>query len=167
MEACLYLFIILGIFAVGDILGVTTKSKISGIFVVMIVFIIGFLGGMIPADVFDKAGALATISKWAVPFVIVNIGSGINVKQLISEWRSVVMCVIAMAAAAIGLLIVSPLIGMESSLVSIPIINGGVFATQIMTAAAAEKAIWVCSMVLVLQAVWMKKSEMQTQKRAA
>lgn len=139
MEACLYLFIILGIFAVGDILGVTTKSKISGIFVVMIIFIVGFLGQYIPGDIFDRAGALATVSKWAVPFVIVNIGSGIHVKQLIDEWRSVVMCMIAMAAAAVGLLLVSPLIGMESSLVSIPIINGGVFATQIMTAAAAEK----------------------------
>jgi len=139
MEACLFLFIVLGIFAVGDILGVVTKSKISGIFVVMIVFIIGFLNGIIPADIFDKAGALSTVAGWAVPFVIVNIGSGINVKQLLQEWRSVVMCVIAMAAATVGLLAVAPIIGMESSLVSIPIINGGVFATQIMTAAAAEK----------------------------
>lgn len=49
MEACLFLFIILGIFAVGDILGVTTKSKISGIFIVMIIFIIGFLTEIIPS----------------------------------------------------------------------------------------------------------------------
>lgn len=139
MESCLFLFIILGIFAVGDILGVTTKSKISGIFIVMIIFIIGFLTEIIPSDIFDRAGALSTVAGWAVPFVIVNIGSGINLRQLAQEWRSVVMCVIAMAAATVGLLAVAPLIGLESSLVSIPIINGGVFATQIMTAAAAEK----------------------------
>lgn len=139
MEACLFLFIIFAIFAIGDVIGVLTKSTISGIFVVMIIFIIGFMTKTIPADVFDRAGALSTVAKWAVPFVIVNIGTGISLKQLVAEWRSVVMCIIAMAAATVGLLAASPLIGMDSALVSIPIINGGVFATQIMTSAAAEK----------------------------
>jgi hypothetical protein len=139
MEACFYLFIIFAIFAFGDILGVLSKAKISGIFIVMVVFIIGYLSGVIPDDIFDRAGALATVAGWAVPFVIVNLGSGINVRQLLDEWRSVVVCLIAMAAAAAGLMLVSPIIGKESAIVSIPIINGGVFATQIMTAAAAEK----------------------------
>ncbi len=139
MEACLFLFIIFAIFAVGDMLGVATKSRISGIFIVMIVFIVGFLCKVIPADIFDRAGALRTVSGWAVPFVIVNLGTGINVKQLISEWRSVAMCIVAMVAAAVGLLAASPVIGLDSAIVSIPIINGGIFATQIMTAAAAEK----------------------------
>lgn len=138
METVLALFVILAIFAFGDSLGVITKSRISGIFIVMVVFIIGYLTGIIPAEIFETS-TLQTVASWAVPFVIVNIGSGINLKQLKKEWRSVVMCIIAMVAVFIGLFAASPIIGMDSAVVAIPIINGGVFATQIMTAAAAEK----------------------------
>ena len=49
------------------------------------------------------------------------------------------MSCFAMVVAFIGVIAVSPIIGMDSALVSIPIVNGGILATQIMTEGALAK----------------------------
>jgi hypothetical protein len=68
-------------------------------------------------------------------------GTMINWNQLIKEWRSVVVSIIAMGVAIIALFAVAPLIGIQAAIVSIPVINGGIVATQIMTAGAMEKGL--------------------------
>ena len=135
-----YLFICLALFAIGDILGVFTKAKISSVFVALILFLVGFMTGIIPADIIDQAG-LSQLSKWAAAYIIFHMGTMINWNQLIKEWRSVLVSIIAMVVAVIALIAVSPIIGLESAIVSIPIINGGIVATQIMTAGAMEKGL--------------------------
>ena len=135
-----YLFICLLLFAVGDFLGVFTKAKVSSVFVALFLFLIGFLTGILPADIIEQAG-LSQISKWATSFIVFHMGTMINLSQLIKEWRAVVISLIAMVVAAIALLAVSPIIGLESAIVSIPVINGGLVATQIMTTAAMEKGL--------------------------
>lgn len=66
-------------------------------------------------------------------------GTMINIKELIDEWRTVVMAIISMIVGIIAIFAVIPLVGKEAAVVSIPIINGGIIATQIMTGAAMEK----------------------------
>lgn len=46
-----YLFVVLGIFLIGDVLGVATKGKLSGMMITMLIFLVGFLSGIIPADI--------------------------------------------------------------------------------------------------------------------
>ena len=135
-----YLFICLLLFAVGDFLGVFTKAKVSSVFVALFLFLIGFLTGILPADIIEQAG-LSQISKWATSFIVFHMGTMINLSQLIKEWRAVAISLIAMVVAAIAVLAVSPIIGLESAIVSIPVINGGLVATQIMTTAAMEKGL--------------------------
>ena len=135
-----YLFVCLALFAVGDFLGVLTKAKISSVFVALILFLIGFLTGILPADIIDQAG-LTQLSKWAAAFIIFHMGTMINWNQLVQEWRSVAVSIIAMGVAVIALLAVSPIIGIESAIVSIPVINGGIVATQIMAEGAMEKGL--------------------------
>jgi MFS family permease len=135
-----YLFICLALFAVGDFLGVFTKARISSVFVALILFLIGFMTGILPADIIDQAG-LAQLSKWSSAFIVFHMGTMISWNQLIKEWRSVVVSIIAMGVAIIALFAVAPLIGIQAALVSIPVINGGIVATQIMTAGAMEKGL--------------------------
>lgn len=135
-----YLFICLLLFAVGDFLGVFTKAKVSSVFVALFLFLIGFLTGILPPDIIEQAG-LSQISKWATSFIVFHMGTMINLSQLIKEWRAVAISLIAMVVAAIAVLAVSPIIGLESAIVSIPVINGGLVATQIMTTAAMEKGL--------------------------
>ena len=50
-----FLFICLGIFAIGDILAVATKARLSSVFVALMLFLVGFLTGVLPLDIIEKA----------------------------------------------------------------------------------------------------------------
>lgn len=62
----LYFSIVLGLFVIGDWLGIWTKAKLSSIFIVLISFLLLFLFKIVPADIIDQAG-LTAAAKWATP----------------------------------------------------------------------------------------------------
>lgn len=134
----LSLLVCLGLFAIGDILGVLTKAKLSSVFVALMLFMVGFLTGVFPPDIIQRAG-LHTIAKFSSAFIVFHMGTMINMKELIDEWRTVVVSIIAMIVAVASICLVIPFIGKEAAIVSIPIVNGGLVATQIMTEAALAK----------------------------
>lgn len=142
----IYLSIVIGLFAIGDWLGLWTKAKLSSIFVVLISFLVLFLLKVFPADIIDQAG-LTVVAKWATPMLVFHMGTMINLRQLIDEWRTVVISVIGMIAAMIGIFAVIPLIGRDAAIVSIPVINGALVATQIMTDAAVEKGLTLAAVL--------------------
>ena len=53
--------IVLIVFALGDIVGKITKGKLSGMMVVMLLFLVGFLTKLIPADIRE---ALRRYQNW-------------------------------------------------------------------------------------------------------
>lgn len=134
----LFLFITVLFFAIGDFLGVATKAKLSSVFVALLLFLVGFMSGILPADMITKAG-LSQSAAWSSPLLIFHMGTMINVKELLDEWRTVVMSMISMVVGIVAVFAVIPLVGKEAAVVSVPIINGGIIATQIMTGAAMEK----------------------------
>lgn len=132
--------IVLIVFALGDIVGKITKGKLSGMMVVMLLFLVGFLTKLIPADIIDQ-GDLTALSKLAIAMVLFNMGTTLNVKQLIEEWRTVLMAALCMLASCLVMLLVSPIIGFDTVLVGMPVINGAAMATSLMASAAAEKGL--------------------------
>lgn len=132
--------IVLIVFALGDIVGKITKGKLSGMMVVMLLFLVGFLTKLFPADIIDQGG-LTALSKLAIAMVLFNMGTTLNVKQLIEEWRTVLMAALCMLASCVVMLLVSPIIGFDTVLVGMPVINGAAMATSLMASAAAEKGL--------------------------
>ncbi|GHS98023.1 permease [Synergistales bacterium] len=132
------LLICLGIFAIGDVLAVATKARLSSVFVALMLFLVGFLSGVIPLDIIEKA-RLTELSSWASVYVVFHMGTTINLGELLREWKTVVMSIFAMIVAVISVFAVIPLIGKEAAIVSIPVVNGGIIATQIMVEAATTK----------------------------
>ena len=132
--------IVLIVFALGDIVGKITKGKLSGMMVVMLLFLVGFLTKLIPADIIDQGG-LTALSKLAIAMVLFNMGTTLNMKQLIEEWRTVLMAALCMLASCLVMLLVSPIIGFDTMLVGMPVINGAAMATSLMASAAAEKGL--------------------------
>lgn len=132
--------IVLIVFALGDIVGKITKGKLSGMMVGMLLFLVGFLTKLIPADIIDQGG-LTALSKLAIAMVLFNMGTTLNVKQLIEEWRTVLMAALCMLASCLVMLLVSPIIGFDTVLVGMPVINGAAMATSLMASAAAEKGL--------------------------
>lgn len=135
-----YLFICVLFFGIGDFLGVATKAKLSAVFVSLMLFLVAFMCGWIPPDIINKAG-LGQVAKWAAGFVVFSMGTSINLRQLADEWRTVVTAIISMAVLGVGCLVLVPVIGYNEVIVSVPILNGGIIATQIMTSAAMEQGL--------------------------
>jgi len=138
------LLIVFGVFAIGDFLGVFTKARLSSVFVALMTFLVLFLCGVIPKDLIEQAG-LTKLAAMSTPFLVFSMGSSINLTQMRKEWKVVIMSIFAMAVAVVSVLAVSPFIGWDAAIVSIPIVNGGIVATQIMTAAALEKGMGVAA----------------------
>lgn len=138
MFSCFMVVLIL--FALGDIVGKLTKGKLSGMMVVMLLFLVGFLTKLLPADIIDQGG-LTALSKLAIAMVLFNMGTTLNVQQLIREWKTVLMAALCMLASCIVMLLVSPIIGFDTVLVGMPVINGAAMATSLMASAAAEKGL--------------------------
>lgn len=132
------LLIVLGFFAFGDFLSVITKAKLSSVFVALMLFLVLFVTGVLPADLIEVAG-LRDLSRMSLGFLVFNMGSTVNLSQMKREWKIVVMAIFSMLIAVAAVYLVSPIIGREEAIVSIPIINGGLAATQIMTQAAMDK----------------------------
>lgn len=142
MENFMWLFVCIAIFSIGDLMGTITKAKISSVFVAMFLFLIGFMTGIIPPDVMNRAW-LTEIGKWAAPFIVFHMGTMVQMDELKKEWRTVIVALWGMFVAVGSIYLLIPIIGKAAAYVSIPIINGGIVATQIMTTAAMDKAAMV------------------------
>lgn len=137
-ESLFWFFIIVGIFAIGDLLGVFTKAKVSSIFVAFVAFLFLFVTKLFPANIVELSG-LSEASSWAMPLLIVHMGTLIDIRRLIDEWRTVVTAAMGMLVACVAIFLVSPIIGRDATMVSIPVINGALVATNIMAEAATAK----------------------------
>lgn len=135
-----YLMIIVGLFALGDLVGHFTKGRLSGMMVVMLLFLVAFLVGWIPKDIIDQAG-LTQLAGAATAMVLFNMGSTLNIRQLVREWRTVLMAALCMVASCIAILCVSPIIGFDTALVGMPVINGAAMATSLMSQAALDRGL--------------------------
>ncbi len=146
LEMVLMLTIVTGMFAIGDISGVATKARLSSVFVALMLLLVFFMTGVLPADIVTKSG-LSEVARWGSPVLIFSMGTMIDVKQLIQEWRTVALSVISMLAVMVAVLLVSPLVGKEVAIVSIPVLNGGIISTQIMTAQALESGFHIAAAI--------------------
>ena len=81
----------------------------------LMLFLVLFVAGVLPADIIEKAG-LSAASSWSVPMLLFAMGSMINLRQFMDEWRTVVTCWFGMLAVIIGVSLTIPIIGKEMAL---------------------------------------------------
>ena len=132
-----YFLIVIGIFAIGDYLGILTKAKVSAVFVALFLFLVGFLTNVFPPNIIELAG-LAEFGQMSGAILIFHMGTMIDLRQLAQEWRTVLTALLSMIVVMIACFAVAPFLGMKNVIVAIPVINGGIVSTQIMSEAAGE-----------------------------
>lgn len=76
--------IVLGIFMIGDICGLSTGAKLSSVFVIFMIFLAGFVSGVLPKDIIAQA-RLTQVGQICMAFMTFNMGTSMNVKQLVKE----------------------------------------------------------------------------------
>ena len=139
-DMLLWFSVVLVLFAIGDLIASKTKAKVSAVFVTLLLFLILFVTKAIPADIIEKAGMTAAAS-WSVPMIMFSMGTMLNVKQFIDEWRTVLTAWLGIVAVIVCVSLCIPLFGKSTVLTSIPVINGALPATTIMTQAALQKGL--------------------------
>ena len=122
-----YFMLVVLMFALGDLVGVLTKGMFSGMMVTMLLFLVFFLTGVFPADIISQAG-LTQLGNIAIGMVLFNMGTTINYKQLIREWKTVALAAICMLASCLAMVVVMPIVGKDAVLVGMPVINGAAMA---------------------------------------
>lgn len=139
-DMLLWFSVVLVLFAVGDLIANVTKAKISAVFVTLLLFLILFVTKVIPEDIIDRAG-MTSAASWSIPMIMFSMGTMLNIKQFIDEWRTVLTAWLGIIAVIIGVCVCIPFLGKSTVLASIPVINGALPATTIMTQAAMEKGL--------------------------
>jgi len=144
-----FLFITLFIFSLGDFLAIVTKAKLSSIFTALILFLVCFMTGVIPADIIKQAG-LEQMANWASAFLVFHMGTMVNIRELVREWRTVLLSIVAMIVTILAILATIPIVGKEAAIVSIPVMKGGIIATKIVTDTALDKGMQVAAALAAL-----------------
>ncbi len=148
------ILVLLAFFSVGDLVASRTKALISMRFISSAVILAAFWMGM-PADLFDKTG-LMNLAMTLIPVLMVHMGTMIDGRALVAQYRTVIIALVTMCAASGAVLLLgSPLIGMNFALTATGPISGGNVAMLIMCGAARERGLShilvFVTMLLILQ----------------
>lgn len=137
------------VYAIGDIIGTKTKAWIPSVFVVACLFLAGYWT-FFPKDVVDLAGMGLPLGLLAIYMCITHMGTIIKMKELLSQWRIIVITLaglLGMIAAC--LLICVPIIGKDYVVAGLPSLSGGIVAALMMQQAAIKKGLEVASILAI------------------
>lgn len=137
MDTFLALVVILGVYAIGDVISYYTKSIVSMLFTASVLFIVLFWMGL-PTTVFEDAN-LYYFGAMMIGLLIVHMGSLLSVDDFVKQWKTVVVACFAMLGIGVMLFLVGPLfVDRLYSIAAAPPIAGGVVAAIVMGERAAE-----------------------------
>ncbi|MBR2594866.1 MAG: hypothetical protein IKE06_00905 [Solobacterium sp.] len=136
----LFSFMVFVIFmAIGDWVSSLTKSRISGLLIAMIFYLVGFQTGIIPADSIASTGLPTIAGGFAIALLLVSMGTMIELPTLLAQWKTVSIALFALVGLALASFTVSSwIVGREWALAASAPISGGIIAGQMTSAAAME-----------------------------
>lgn len=130
--------VILFLYVVGEIVSNKTKAFVPSVFVVAVLFLIGYWSGVIPTDIIERSG-FSAIGISAMLIIVVHMGTMLSPQELIMNWKTVVISLVSIAGLTILLLTLGgQLMDWNTVIVAIPPLAGGMTAAIIMQNGAAE-----------------------------
>ncbi|MBQ6621988.1 MAG: hypothetical protein IJH75_04065 [Mogibacterium sp.] len=134
-------FIACLVYVIGEWVTTATKAWIPSVFVTAILVMVGFWT-IIPKTLYEDTGFLAMAGSTGMFLLITHMGTIISIKQLIEQWKTVVVCLAGLVGmVAFGMLIATIFVDRELVIAGLPPLTGGVVATSLMSQAATEKGL--------------------------
>lgn len=153
-NAFLAVVIVCVCYVIGEWVADLSKAWIPSVLVTAILFLIGYWT-VFPATLNDDTGLASFASTIGVLMFITHIGTVISLKQLIEQWKTVVVCLVGLVGMVALCWFICPLI-MEKTLViaGLPPLTGGIVAALTMQKAATaaglkEAAVFAIAMYSV------------------
>ncbi len=117
------------IYVVSEFISNKTNGYVSSLVIASLVFIAGFWSGVLPADVTTKSVLPGLMVAFGVPLLITNLGTIIDLEDILSEWKTVVIALTGLGGIAIICFTIgTALFGREYALTAAPPISGGTIA---------------------------------------
>ena len=66
-----------------------------------VVYLVGYLTGIIPTDSVDSTFLPSLMSSFGISLVITNLGTMMNLEELIREWKTVVISLAGLVGVAV------------------------------------------------------------------
>lgn len=150
MQAIVAFFILAALYALGDFVGTRTKAWIPSVFVVACLFMVGYWT-FFPKDIVALAGMGAPLGgTLAILFCITHMGTIISVKELLAQWKIIVVTLIGLVGMIIFCwFICVPLVGKAYVIAGLPPLTGGIVAAVMVQQAAVQKGLETASVLAI------------------
>lgn len=125
MDGMLALTIVCVIFAIGDFISDRTHAVVPVLLFATVTFLILFWSGIVPTTLFTDAGLMA-ISTMMTGLFIVNMGTLLDLKQFVEQWKVVVLgLAIVIVGGVLMFFVARPILGNNFAVALVGPITGG------------------------------------------
>lgn len=125
MDGMLALTIVCIVFAIGDFISDKTHAVVPVLLFASVSFLVLFWSGLVPTTLFDDAGLIA-ISSMMTGLFIVNMGTLLDLKQFIEQWKVVVLgLAIVIVGGILMFFVARPILGNNFAVALVGPITGG------------------------------------------
>lgn len=137
---------------IGEVISTATKAFVPSMFITAVLFVIGFWT-FIPADILQQGGIAANLPTFLVMMMVVHLGTMLDIRELVDQWKTVVITLAGMLGILVVVLTAGTLIlGNETAAIAAPPLTGGFVAAMMMQSVAPTERLAILAMaVYVLQ----------------
>lgn len=130
--------LMLACLVIGEVISTKTKAFVPSMFISATLFVIGFWT-FFPTDILQQGGVSKTMPSFLVMMMVVHLGTMLNIKELIDQWKTVLVTLAGMVGILVLILTVGSLIlGQETAAIAAPPLTGGLVAAMMMQEAAGD-----------------------------
>lgn len=141
MEGMLALTIVCIIFAIGDFISDKTNAVLSVLLVATVICLVLFWTGLIPSTIFTDAG-ITPISGMMLGLFIVNMGSLMELREFIAQWKTVVLGLLIVVVGGLMMFAIAiPIIGKNLAVAIVGPITGGFVSAIVVGEVAIPKGL--------------------------
>lgn len=138
MSQMLALVLLLLILFLGDIVSTRTKAWVPSVFVCAVLFLAGYFT-FFPKDIVARAGIPKVVAVMFMYLLVVNMGTLLSVRELLRQWKTIVISL----SGIVGIIIVVVIVGYlffdyNTVIVAIPPLVGGIVSAIIMAGGATK-----------------------------
>ena len=125
-------------FVIGEAVSTVSKAWVPSVFVTATVFLLGYWT-IFPHDLVSDSALIPFGSSIGIYLLITHMGTVISLKQLIEQWKTILICLFGLLGMCVLSYFVAPLI-IDKTLViaGLPPLTGGIVAATMMQQAATD-----------------------------
>lgn len=128
-------------YIIGEVVSTMTKAWVPSVFVTAVVMLIGYWT-VFPETLVTDSVLIPFGSTLGIYLCLTHMGTVISIKQLVEQWKTIVVCLAGLAGMCALCLVICPLVMDKAYVISgLPPLTGGILAAVTMQEAAAEKGL--------------------------